>query len=85
MVVLSSTTSVTFYHSDVLWAYSKLGGRQSGTEASFPWPLLTTVLGKVVDSGLNDTLYKVVISSVLVTLYLFTTLDIVTIFDTLNS
>ena len=85
MVVLSSTTSVTFYHSDVLWAYSKVGGRQSGTEASFPWPLLTTVLRKVVDSGLNDTLYKVVISSVLVTLYLFTTLDIVTIFDTLNS
>lgn len=45
----------------------------------------STVLGKVVDSGPSDTLYRVVISSVLVTLYLLTTLDIVTIFDTLNS
>lgn len=63
----------------------KLGWRQRGTEVSFPWPLLTTFVGKVVDSGLGDTLYKVVISTVLVTLYLLTTLNIGTVFDTLNS
>lgn len=63
----------------------KLGWRQRGTEASFPWPLSTTFLGKVVDSGLSDTLYKVVISTVLVTLYLLTTLNIGAIFGTLDS